>query len=389
MKIVISANSTWNLYNFRLNLIKSLIDSGHDVFSFSPEDIYKTKLEIIGCQCIPLFVDNKGVNPFIDFKLFIRYFFLFIRFRPDVFIGFTIKPNIYGSIAAKIMKIPTINNITGLGTVFINESIITYIVILLYRISLKSSSCIFFQNADDRDFFINTKIIKTNKLIKNKYEQILPGSGVDLTHFYPIDKFTATNYLSSLISDKKFIYNNGDFIFLYVGRIIIEKGLREYAKAAEIIKQTHANVRFCIIGFIDFNNSSSISQYEFDFWINSGVVEYLGEAKDVRHNIAISDCIVLPSYREGTPRSLLEAAAMEKPIIASDVVGCRDVVEDGFNGFLCKPYDAFDLCRKMLKMVSLEPLKRLNMGKNGRKKISEKYNEDIVISKYNEAISRI
>jgi glycosyltransferase involved in cell wall biosynthesis len=182
---------------------------------------------------------------------------------------------------------------------------------------------------------------------------------------------------------------SGEFIFLFIGRVLKDKGVLEFVEAAKIIKSNLTGIRFCILGFLDVKNDTAISREEVDGWIEDGFIDYLGEASDVRDAIAASDCIVLPSYREGTPRALLEAAAMERPIIASDVAGCREVVEDEVNGYLCKAHDPVDLAKKMLRMIDLESSQRKQMGLRGRQKIGREFDEKIVIKKYHEAIGLI
>ena len=375
MKIAISVNTTWNIVNFRSNLIRSFILDGHDVIAISPPDDFVSDLKKLGCSYIPLQMDNKGANPIKDLVLFFRYIMIFCAQRPHIYIGYTIKPNIYGSIAAKLLKIPVINNITGLGTTFIKETLITRIVEKLYKVSLSNSKCVFFQNREDKAIFLNRGLINLGDDTKNSSRfQILPGSGIDLNRFYPRNNRNMAN-------DK-----DQAFVFLFMGRVLKDKGIEEFVGAARLIKSFYKNVRFCILGSIDAKNSTAISQDLLDSWVAEGIVEYLGAVVDVRNNIAISDCIVLPSYREGTPRSLLEAAAMARPIIATDVAGCRDVVDDQKNGFLCKPYDSKDLSLKMKKMLELDASKRKQMGLEGRIKVESEFNEKLVISKYRNVI---
>lgn len=381
MKIAISVNTTWNLVNFRSNLIKSFISSGHEVIAISPPDEYIPVLVELGCSYIPLQIDNKGNNPIKDMSLFFQYLKFFYINRPDIYLGYTIKPNIFGTLAASLFKIPVINNITGLGTVFILDNWLARIVELLYKFALKKSDFVFFQNHEDRDFFYKKNIINLNMQDGKKTNiELLPGSGVDLSYFFPID---------SVVKEKKNTLKEKIFVFLFMGRLLKDKGFWEFVDAAKIIKVTRKNVRFCVLGFIDTNNPTAISSADLNAVIEVGLIEYLGFSDDVRSFINLSDCVVLPSYREGTPRALLEAAAMERPIIASDVAGCRDVVDDGVNGFLCNPYDAKDLAFKMKKLMELDPLERRQMGLMGRKKIESEFDELIIIKKYHKALKKI
>ena len=394
MKIIISVNTSWNIINFRSSLIRALIIDGHEVIAVSPNDEYSEKIKSLGCQYIALPIDNKGLNPLKDILLFFRYLKIFILHRPDVYMGFTIKPNIYGSIAARLLEISVINNITGLGTVFIKLSFITQLVKLLYKLSLQRSYCVFFQNSEDRRLFVNEKIVNNNYSKKINNLQLLPGSGIDLD-YYDLDNYKRLSKNNNNIKkldtqnkNKKKI--NGEYFnFLFIGRIIKDKGVMEFVKAARLVKLENLRVRFTILGFIDDKNSNAFKRSEIEEWISEGLIDYLGEAEDVREAISKSDCVVLPSYREGTPRTLLEAASMKRPIIATDVVGCREVVVNEENGFLCKPFDAFDLYLKMIKMINLDPAEREKMGINGRKKMVQLFDEKIVIEKYRVAIKSL
>ena len=390
MKIAISLNSSWNIVNFRSNLIRSLINCGHEVIALSPRDASTPQLKDLGCEFIQLPMDNGGLNPFKDLLLFLRYLNLLHKHRPQVYLGYTIKPNVYGSLAAKILKIPVINNVSGLGTAFIKETWITKLVQVLYRTALSGSSCVFFQNTEDRDLFVSRRLVRPAKTTCVQTIQLLPGSGVDLTHFYPGAKSKLTHHeLAADLYAHDPMEKVRELTFLFIGRVLRDKGVLEFVEAAKIIKSTRVKVRFCILGFLDAKNNTAISRAEVDGWIDEDLIDYLGEVEDVRAAIAASDCVVLPSYREGTPRSLLEAAAMARPLIATDVAGCREVVEDEVNGYLCKPRDALDLANKMLKMIDLEPIQRKQMGIKGRKKIEREFDEKIVILKYHEAIRLI
>ena len=392
MKIIISANAAWNLVNFRSNLIKSLIIMGHEVYAVSPEDENSLTLIKLGCQFISIDIDNNGVDPFKDFQLLLTYYKLFRKIRPHVYLGFTIKPNIYGSLAAQLFKIPSINNVSGLGTAFIIETWVTKCVQILYKLAFRGSHCIIFQNPEDRDLFINRQIICINNKSLNPSVQLVPGSGVDLNYFCLHSKNflikSEFNFCSSLHTTYT-TKRETDFIFLFIGRVIKDKGVVEFVEAAKIIKQKLLNVRFLILGFLDAKNSSAISRIVMDNWVEEGLIEYLGEVSDVRDAIVFSDCVVLPSYREGTPRALLEAAAMERPLIATNVPGCREVIEDGVNGYLCRSQDALDLSLKMLNMIALKSSDREKMGRNGRQKIEREFDEQIVINKYRDLIGLI
>jgi len=289
------------------------------------------------------------------------------RLRPDIICHYNIKPNIYGTIAASILKIPTINNIAGLGTLFIKQNFITKIAKWLYKFSQKKATKIFFQNQDDFKMFVGERLVQKDKC------DVLPGSGVDIEKFKPIVK-----------------KDDGVFRFLVVSRMLWAKGIQEFIDAAKIIKQKHQNVEFQLLGYLDMKTPTAISKKQMNIWVKDGCINYLGDSDDVRVKISKADSIVLPSfYREGIPRVLLEGASMQKPIITTDNVGCRDVVDDGVNGYLCEVKNAEDLADKMEKMLKLTNEQRNAMGKAGRRKVMKEFDERIVICKYIDVIETV
>jgi len=290
--------------------------------------------------------------------------------RPDVYLGYTVKPNVYGSLAAHLLRIPVINNISGLGAVFIRDGWLLRVVRWMYRTALMRSAKVFFQNDDDRQLFIS------GGLLRAEMTDLLPGSGIDLNRFTPRPKTVGLG-------------DESKFRFLLIARMLRDKGVGEYVEAARLLRQRWPLAEFCLLGFVDVQNPTAISDIEMDAWVAEGVVNYLGVSDDVRTQLVTADCVVLPSYREGTPRTLLEAAAMACPIITTDAVGCREVVDDGVNGYLCKVRDAGDLAAKMEQMLSLSLEQRSQMGQRGRAKMVSKFDEQIVIKKYLEAIEEI
>jgi glycosyltransferase involved in cell wall biosynthesis len=368
MKIVICLNTAWNLVNFRAGLIRALVAAGHEVVAVAPDDKYAASLKALGCRFVPLHMENGGTNPVQDALLAWRFWRLFSNERPDVYLGYTVKPNVYGSLAAHMMGIPVINNIAGLGTVFIKDGWLVQVVRWLYRMALRRSAKVFFQNPDDRTMFID------GGMVRAEVAELLPGSGIDLKRFTSLPKPDA---------------GNAKFRFLLIARMLRDKGVGEYVDAARLLRQRWPQAEFCLLGFVDVQNPAAISRAEMDAWVAEGVVNYLGISDDVRTQLATADCVVLPSYREGTPRTLLEAAAMACPIITTDAVGCREVVDDGVNGYLCKVRDAGDLAEKMERMLSLSPEHRAEMGLRGRTKMVAEFDEQIVIRKYLAAISEI
>ncbi len=369
-KILISINTAWNLLNFRSGLILELISMGFEVICLAPKDKYVTELELLGCSFVHLEMDNQGTHPVRDFLLLWRYWRLLKTEKPDLCLLYTVKPNVYGSLASTICGIPFINNVSGLGAVFIQGGWLRCLVSLLYKLAFRNSNQIFFQNRDDLSLF------HENKLVKIELTDVLPGSGINLHRFTPVDDV-----------DRK--PRNSPFRFLLIARMLKDKGVIEFVNAAQLLKELGVKVDFYLLGFLDVQNPAAISSELMKEWTDQGFVKYLGPSDDVREHIALADCIVLPSYREGTPRSLLEAAAMSKPIITTNVVGCKEVVEHGVNGFLCEVKNAQDLALKMKEMLFLSEDQRKLMGQNGRIKMEKEFDEKIVIQKYLKAIDLV
>ena len=367
-KIVISVNTAWNIHNFRSGLVKALIGQGYDVMVMAPDDAYSHRLASLGCRFKMLSMDNNGTSPSRDLSLLVKYWRVLQSVRPLAYLGYTIKPNVYGSIAAHGLGIPVINNIAGLGATFINQSTLTWFVKRLYRCSLKKSHRVFFQNSDDRNLFVDAGLTRPGVV------EVLPGSGIDLQQFQP--------YPEAQREDR-------GFQFLLVSRMLRDKGIEEYAAAAQIVRRQLPGVRFGLLGPIDSNNPNSIAPQRIVGWQSSGLIEYLKETDDVRPYLAHADCVVLPSYREGVPHSLLEAAAMARPIIATNVAGCKDIVEHRANGLLCNVESADDLADKMIQMVGLTRAQRFAMGQKGRKKVVAQFDENFVIARYLNALRQI
>ena len=364
--ISLSSNTAWSLFNFRGGLIRSLIDRHHRVCVIAPRDEFSSRLAGMGCDVLDIRIDNKGVNPMLDVRTLFDYLLLYLRLRPDVALHYTVKANIYGSLAARMLGVPCVNNVSGLGTAFIHESWVTRVVELLYRLSQARTRKLFFQNVDDLDLFVDRRLATASRM------EALPGEGVDLMEFQVAAPA-----------------NNAAPVFLLIARMLGDKGIREFVEAACRVKIDHPNARFQMLGFIGVPNNSSIAREEIENWSRKGFVEYLGQPPDVRPFIESANCIVLPSYREGLPRTLLEAAAMGRPIIATDVPGCRSVVDDGVNGYLCKARDSDDLAEKMRQFLALSTDEQVQMGLRGRTKMVSQFDEQIVISRYLEVISRI
>lgn len=368
-RIVITVNAAWNLVNFRMGLIRALIADGWEMVAVAPEDAdARAALEAAGCRFVALAIESKSTSPG-DLRILQDYWRLLRRERPDIVLGYTIKPNVYGSLACRLLGIPIINNISGLGTGFMRSGWLNRIVRLLYRRGLAASRRVFFQNVDDRDLFVNLKLVRAEQT------GLLPGSGIDLA------RFAAAPFVAR---------GSGELTFLLIARMLGDKGVREYVGAARIVQRRLAPAaRFRLLGFLDVDNRTAISRAEMDGWVAEGVVEYHPPLADVRPAIADADVVVLPSYREGTSRVLLEAAAMARPLIATDVPGCREVVEDGITGLLCRVRDVGSLAEAMERMIALSHDERAAMGAAGRAKVESEFDERLVIDAYRREIARV
>ncbi|MCW2820201.1 MAG: glycosyl transferase, group 1 [Marmoricola sp.] len=376
-KIVISINTAWNIYNFRRGLVSALFQRGYEVVAVAPEDEYVHRLQGLGCRFVPLLMDNNGTHPGRDLLLLARYARILRSEKPVAYLGYTVKPNIYGSIAAHMLGVPVINNIAGLGTAFIRQGLLTDIVRQLYRHALRRSHTVFFQNEDDRQLFVSTGLVDERRTGK------LPGSGLNLAHYHPLQAVENSDRQSG--NDPQ----EGRFSFLLVARMLRDKGVEEFVQAARLVRQSAPQAQFRLLGKIDAANPNSIPASCIRAWEEEGLLSYLGNCDDVRPHLQEAGCVVLPSYREGVPRCLLEAAAMERPIIATDTVGCKDVVEHGVNGFLCRLKNSADLADRMMDMLNLQPRRRIEMGQAGRRKIAAEFDERFVIQKYLNAIDHI
>lgn len=360
-RVVIVSSNAWSITNFRAGVIRGLLGAGYEVTAIAVPDGHEAEFKQLGCAYVPLEMENTGTNPVKDLQLFIAYRRLFRQLRPGCVLAYTVKPNIYGTLAAQSLGIPVINNIGGLGYAFVQRGWLMRLVMRLYKWAFRRSRKVFFQNGDDREFFLKSG------LVREIQAGLLPGSGVDTRHFSPAG------------SRKE---RRRGVRFLLIARLLWDKGIGEYVEAARILHGRYPDCEFALLGFLGVPNAMSVSPEQMDQWVAAGWVSYLGHSGDVRPFIADSDCVVLPSYREGTPRTLLEAASMGKPIITTDTVGCREVVRDGANGFLVKVQSATDLSEKMEKMLLMTADERETMGLRGRELVTSEFDEKIVVQRY-------
>lgn len=367
-KIIIISNTAWYLYNFRLNLMRSLREQGHTLTAIAPPDDYVARIQEAEFSFVPVPMNRKGKNPFEDLLLLYRFWSVFRREKPGVVLTYTPKPNIYASLAARLLRIPVINNIAGLGNVFAQKGMLSTFIMQLYKLAFSRSYKIYFQNNDDFQLFLDNGIV--NKVSCER----IPGSGVDLAKFVP------------LASPRP----NDTFVFMLIARLLWDKGVGEFVEAARLLKKKYPHVACHLVGFIDADNPQGVSAQQVNAWTEEGVVHYWGASDNIREAMEVADCVVLPSfYREGVPKVLLEAASMAKPIITTDAIGCRDAVENGVTGYLCSPRDSADLVQKMERMLLLPKAERDLMGQRGREKMTREFDERFVIERYTTAINRL
>ncbi len=366
-RIVVIENGLFSTYTMRDGLMKRLMKEGYKVYVLTHTNSFAAQVEKTGITVIN--IGSGNLHPLKVSKYIYSLFSALKRIKPDVVLTFSIRPAIWGNFITRHLKIPTITNITGVGPLFSSKNIAYRAARSFYRLALKKASKVFFQNFDDMNLFIHHNFVKPEKAER------VPGSGIDYEKFSPIS-----------INNK-----NKPFLFLFIGRLIKDKGIFEFVEAARIINKKYPNVNFGVLGpFWNQNlKSNTITKSNLQDWIDEGIVDYMGEKKDVREFIAQADCIVLPSYREGTSNILLEAASMEKPAITCNTTGCKEVVDDGITGFLCKVKDGKDLADKMEKMLLLSSLQREEMGKKAREKIIREYDKEIVLSAYMKAIDKL
>ena len=354
-KILILSNHFITLYNFRKELIKNLVEDGNEVFISMPKADENSFFIEMGCKIIETNVDRRGINPTKDFKLIVNYIKLMKNIKPDIIFSYTIKPNIYGCIASNITKNRQISNITGTGATFLKNNIVSRIVKMLYKISIKNSYKVFFQNSGDKDFFIE------NKMIKDNYE-MLPGSGVNLKQYALYD-----------------LPSEEEVNFIFIGRVMKLKGIDEYLECAKIIKEKYPKTNFYIAGFVEEEEYKGV----IDEFHEKGIINYIGFQKDVKEWIRKCYCTVLPSRGgEGIPNVLLESCAMGRICIASRVNGSKDVVSDGITGYLFETGSSVDLINKVEKFIKLSYEEKLNMGIAGRRKVEKQFDRQNVINTY-------
>jgi glycosyltransferase len=360
-KVLLLANHDIVLYNFRLELIERLLLDRHEVFIVFPYGNRINDLKKLGCQYIKIDMDRHGTNPVKDLKLLANYKKVLKSIKPDMVFTYTIKPNIYGALACKALKIPCVVNITGLGIAVEQRGILQKITLALYKIALKKVQTIFFQNEENMRFF------KEKKLYPEKHK-LLPGSGVNLEKFIPLE----------------YPEEKDGIRFLFIGRIMRSKGVLELFECARRIRAKYENVFFDVVGWDDGGLVVEIEKAA-----KERAIVFHGRQDNVISFIQKAHCIVLPSYFEGMSNVLLEAAASARPVIASDVSGCRETFEEGITGFSCKVKDVESLEAAIKQFLQLPYGKKVEMGRKGRAKVEKEYDRNIVIERYMEELTRI
>lgn len=369
MNIAIVANSSWNIYNFRLSLIRYFQRCGYNVFIFCPDDGYTSQIkEQVTAHCIVINnLQRKGTNPFKDLKLVSELQKGYKKNKIDIALHFTIKPNVYGTLAAKRLGIISIANVTGLGSALLKKDLLSSVAKRIFKFALRKADRIVTQNENDKKYLEHLNINKPGNII------IINGSGINADFYSP---------------NSPSIKDDQSFIFLFIGRFLFDKGIIELIDAFNMVCEERKDAELHLLGEIDKGNPSSVNDATLQDWLRNSNIKNLGHQLGSKQYISISDCVVLPSYREGLAKSLLEGMSMAKPIIATNVPGCKDLVTEG-NGILCEVKSSESLKAAMLSMLELPQEKLTAMGNCGREMILEKYDENIINNSYGDLISSL
>lgn len=352
-RILVLANNDVGLYRFRKDLLVALLGAGHEVYISLPDGGFVSELVQLGCRFIDTPIERRGMNPIHDSKLFHQYRAILKEVKPDLVLTYTIKPNIYGGLACRMAHIPYAVNITGLGSAIENGGWLKKFVLALYKPALKGARVVFFENAGNRDTLAATGVVPKGR------DVVLNGAGVNLED-YPYQPYL----------------QEGLVRFLFVGRVMHEKGVDELFAAAKRMKQEYGDgVEFHIVGSFEERYKPLMDELE-----KAGVVKYHGYQSDMKRFYAMASCVVLPSYHEGMSNVLLEAAASGRPLITSDIPGCREAVENGVSGYLCPAKDADALYEAMRRFVELPESWRGEMGRRGRERMEQRFSKTVVVA---------
>lgn len=354
LRILILANNDMGLYKFRKELIEELLSQGNDVYISLPNGKLVQPLIDMGCKFIDTFVDRRGMNPIKDLRLLLNYLNVLNNVKPDIVVTYTIKPNIYGGIGCRIKQIPYAINITGLGTAFQREGLFKKVIVQLYKLTCRKAKVVFFENTENQNKFISNKILDITRAC------VLNGAGVNL------EEYEFHNYPS----------NNKELKFLFIGRIMKEKGIDELLAAAKRIKNEYKNVVFDIVGPLEEDYSGELKKLQ-----DQGIVCFHGYQADVKPLIESAHCFILPSYHEGMANTLLESAAMGRPIITSNIHGCKEAVVDKKTGYLVKVKDTEDLYDKIKQFIELPTDSKRNMGYLSREHVAKMFDKREIVKK--------
>lgn len=361
MTIAVVANSAWYLFNFRLRLMRALQAQGHRVIAIAPTDAYAARLGEAGIDWVDWTLAAGGMHPWQELRSVLALRRLLAAHAVRLAFTYTPKANIYTGLAARGLPLAHVPNVSGLGRAFIDRNLLTRLVTGLYRIAFGRAHRVVFQNDDDEAEFLRAGLVDAARTLR------VPGSGVDLERFSPAP------WPANAAEEP---------VFLFVGRVLRDKGAREFADAARQLRQRSPRAAFRILGSMMADNPTAIPAAQWQGWSKQGLVELLGSTDDVRPHLAAASCVVLPSYREGVPRALLEAAASARPCIATDVPGCRDAVVDGQTGLLCAARDADALADAMQRFLDVGIDAWQRMGKAGRAYMEANFDEKRVIETY-------
>ncbi|MFT4104652.1 MAG: glycosyltransferase family 4 protein [Lacrimispora sp.] len=360
-KVLFLVNHDIVIYNFRKELVEYLIDDGHEVYISSP---FGGKIDLLiemGCKYIETNINRHGTNPIQDIKLIMHYKNIIKDIKPEVVLTYTIKPNIYGGIVCRMLNVPYISNITGLGGAIENEGLTKWISLQLYRIGLKKAKCVFFQNQANRKFMIDNYVTTAK-------ERLIPGSGVNINEF----------------SYKEYPKDTQSFKFLFVGRIMRDKGIEELAEAAKVIKKEYANVQFDALGFCETEYEERIQLLQ-----KENIITFHGVKDNIRSYLENCSAIIHPTYHEGMSNVLLEAAATGRPILASNISGCKEIFDEGVSGFSFEVKDVESLISSISKFMRLSVEEREVMGIEARKKVTKEFDRQIIVNAYLDEIDAI
>lgn len=352
--IAILTNSINGLYSFRRELVEELLKKNSKIIISAPVDTKTIYFKDIGCNMVETNISRRGTNPISDFKLLINYIRIINKTKPDVVLTYTIKPNVYGGIACRLTSTPQIANITGLGTAVESKGLLQKITLVLYKVGLKKSKCVFFQNKENMNFMQSNDVGSENG-------KLIPGSGVNLSH-YQLMEYPESN----------------DINFLFISRIMKQKGIDQYLDAAKHIKKKHPNTVFHVLGNCENSYREILEEMH-----EKNIIQYHGRQDDVREFHKISHCTIHPTYYpEGMSNVLLESAACGRPIISTNRSGCREIVDDGINGFVVEQQNSQDLIEKVEKFLKLSYKEKKQMGLAGRAKVEKEFDRQIVVDAY-------